>query len=170
MDNEPKETQEPKQEPKAQEPKQEPKPEPKEPQKEPEGLTDKHGQEAVSKGKYERDLKAANDRIAELQAKIDEAAKTEDAAKKLREEIAELKRDNAERETDYRLKIAGCTDEKKLNAAKKLMPDYEGDIDKLKADYPYLFEKQKQTGTTGAKPEGASDGLDDELDKAFGLK
>ena len=37
------------------------------------GLTDKHGQDAVAKGKYERDTKARDEKIAELQAKVGEA-------------------------------------------------------------------------------------------------
>lgn len=69
------------------------------------------------------------------------------------------------------MKLAGCTDEKKFKAAKKLVGDYEGDVDKLKADYPYLFAEDKKKGSTGKKPEGAGGSdIDDKLDRAFGLK
>ena len=129
-----------------------------------EELTDEHGHPAISKGKYERD-------IATKDAKIGEAAKTEAGRAALEKKIAELKDDQAEIRTDYELKLAGCTDEKKFKAAKKLVGDYEGDVDKLKADYPYLFAEDKKKGSTGKKPEGAGGSdIDDKLDRAFGLK
>lgn len=136
-----------------------------------EELTDEHGHPAISKGKYERDIAAKDTKIAELEKQIGEAAKTEAGRADLEKKIAELKDDQAEIRTDYELKLAGCTDEKKFKAAKKLVGDYEGDVDKLKADYPYLFADDKKKGSTGKKPEGAGGSdIDDKLDRAFGLK
>ena len=63
--------------------------------------------------------------------------------------------------------IAQCDD---AQAARALLDDYDGDVDKLKAECPYLFGKEKKTGTTGAKPTGAAGDDDAELDRAFGLK
>lgn len=136
-----------------------------------EELTDEHGHPAISKGKYERDIATKDAKIAELEKQIGEAAKTEAGRAALEKKIAELKDDQAEIRTDYELKLAGCTDEKKFKAAKKLVGDYEGDVDKLKADYPYLFADDKKKGSTGKKPEGAGGSdIDDKLDRAFGLK
>lgn len=134
-------------------------------------LTDKHGQEAIAKGKYERDMKAKDDEIADLKQQIDESAKTAEGRKELEDKIAALEGKQADMRTEYELKLAGCRDDKALKAAKTLIGDYDGDVSKLKAECPYLFEAEKQKGKTGFKPEGPADGdMDAKLDKAFGLK
>lgn len=44
------------------------------------------------------------------------------------------------------------------------------DVDALKGSYPYLFGKRPVSGATDARPDGAPSGIDERLDKAFGLK
>lgn len=44
------------------------------------------------------------------------------------------------------------------------------DVDGLKGSYPYLFGKRPVSGATDARPDGAPSGIDERLDKAFGLK
>lgn len=134
------------------------------------GLTDKHGQEAVAKGRYDRDMKAKDDEIAELRKQIAESAKTEEGRKALETKIEALEGKQAEMRTEYELKLAGCRDDKALKAAKTLVGDYEGDVSKLKSECPYLFAEDKPKGKTGFKPEGPADSdLDAKLDKAFGI-
>jgi len=133
-----------------------------------EGLTDKHGQEAVAKGKYEREIKARDAKIAELQAKVDEAAKTEENRKALQAEIDKLRAEASEKDTDHALELAGCVN---LKAAKAVLADYDGEVEKLKEACPYLFQQQEKKGATGLKPGGAAkEDEDAELDRAFGLK
>ncbi len=60
-----------------------------------EGLTDAHGQAAVSAGKYEREVRERDERIAALEAQVAEAARTEKAASELREQIEALKAEMA---------------------------------------------------------------------------
>ncbi|MEG1907218.1 MAG: hypothetical protein RR178_07095 [Gordonibacter sp.] len=135
-----------------------------------EDLTDKHGQEAVAKGRYDRDMQAKDDEIGVLKKQIEESSKTEAGRKALEDKIEALEGTQTEMRTEYELKLAGCRDEKALKAAKTLIGDYEGDVSKLKAECPYLFAEEKQKGKTGFKPAGAAGDLDDKLDKAFGIK
>lgn len=133
-------------------------------------LKDKHGEDAVNRGRYNRDMKAKDDEIAELKRQLEqangEASKGADALK----EIAELKSQLADEKVSGALRLAGCVNEK---AAKALLDDYEGDVGKLAEACPYLFggNATRQQGSTGAKHGGAPDKDEDEqLDKAFGLK
>lgn len=132
------------------------------------GVKDSHGQPGINKERHDKEMAAKDAEIAELKKQIAEAAKTEEGRKALESKIAKLEADHAADKAAYELKLAGCTDEKKFKAAQKLLSDYEGKVDALKADHPYLFET-KQQGSTGAPPAGASDALDKKLDKAFGL-
>lgn len=135
-----------------------------------EDLTDKHGQEAIAKGRYDRDMAAKDKEIADLKSQIDESAKTEAGRKALEEKIEALEGKQADMHTEYELKLAGCRDDKALKAAKTLIGDYDGDVSKLKSECPYLFDAEKQKGKTGFKPEGPTGDIDAKLDKAFGLK
>lgn len=120
---------------------------------EPEGLTDKHGQPAIARGKYERDMAAKDAEIAELKAQVDEAAKTEAGRKELLERIAKLEHDGAESAINHKLELAGCVNAK---AARAVLDDYEGDVAKLKEACPYLFKQERQqTGSTGLAPMGS---------------
>lgn len=133
-------------------------------------LTDRHGQPAIAKGKYERDLAAKDGEIAELRAKLDELSRTEEGRKEQRERIAKLEAELAEAKVDHSLELAGCVN---LKAARAVLGDYEGDVAKLREACPYLFgqERRPQAGSTGLPASGASDGgLDEKLDRAFGLK
>ncbi|MEG2369210.1 MAG: hypothetical protein RSB16_05250, partial [Raoultibacter sp.] len=87
--------------------------------------------------------------------------------KELEDKIAKLEGSLSDEKVAHVLEVAGC---KNVKAAKALLDDYEGDTDKLKEACPYLFGKDKATGSTGFKPLGTTDSLDDKLDKAFGLK
>ncbi|MBQ9043840.1 MAG: hypothetical protein IJ111_13625 [Eggerthellaceae bacterium] len=145
-----------------------PKPEPApEPEPEPEPL-DKNGNPGINREKYQRDIEARDAKIADLQAKLDEAAKTEEGRAELQRQLDEFKAEADSAKTDLALERAGCTDPKKADAARALLAGYGGDVASLKADHPYLFDdkQQRQTGTTGGKPGGAPDPSDERRQKA----
>ena len=129
-------------------------------------VADKHGRPGVNREKYARDMKAKDDKIAELQAQLDEKSKTEEGRASLKKELDDLKAEMAGERVAHKLEMAGC---RNVKAAKALLDDYDGDVDKLKEGCPYLFEGKK-AGSTGLKPEGGASDLDDKLDKAFRLK
>lgn len=129
-------------------------------------VEDRHGQPGVNREKYARDMKARDDKIAELQAQLDEKAKTEEGRESLKKELDDLKAEMADERVAHKLELAGC---RNVKAAKALLDDYDGDVAKLKEECPYLFEGKK-AGSTGLKPEGGASDLDDKLDKAFKLK
>lgn len=141
------------------------------PANEPAGGTTKpqggDGGATVNRHKYERDLKAKDDEIEKLRAQLDEAAKTKEGREELQKKLDEMKASMASEKAAYRMEIAGC---KNVKAAKALLDDYEGDVDKLKEACPYLFEEAKKTGSTGLKPVGTAKDDDAALDRAFGLK
>lgn len=133
-------------------------------------VKDNHGQPGINREKYQRDIAAKDKEIADLKAQIAEAAKTEEGRKALEEKIAKLEADQKDERVTHKLELAGCRNTK---AAKALLDDYGGDVAKLKEDCPYLFSdgKNKQTGSTGLKPDGDADkALDEKLDRAFGIK
>ena len=71
-------------------------------------------------------------------------------------EAADLEAKMADSETTHRLELAGC---RSVKAAKALLGDFDGDVSKLKAEHPYLFEEAKGgSGSTGLKPGGAPSG------------
>ena len=133
-------------------------------------VKDNHGQPGINREKYQRDIAAKDKEIADLKAQIAEAAKTEEGRKALEEKIAKLEADQKDERVTHKLELAGCRNTK---AAKALLDDYDGDVAKLKEDCPYLVSdgKNKQTGSTGLKPDGDADkALDEKLDRAFGIK
>lgn len=133
-------------------------------------VKDNHGQPGINREKYQRDIAAKDKEIADLKAQIAEAAKTEEGRKALEEKIAKLEADQKDERVTHKLELAECRNTK---AAKALLDDYDGDVAKLKEDCPYLFSdgKNKQTGSTGLKPDGDADkALDEKLDRAFGIK
>lgn len=133
-------------------------------------VADRHGMPGINREKYNRDMAAKDEEIAALKAQIAEAAKTEEGRKALEEKIAELESSHRDERVTYDLKLAGIRDEKAVKAAKAMLPDYGGDVAKLKEDCPYLFSEKKQTGSTGLKGEGeAGEALDAKLDKIFGV-
>lgn len=129
-----------------------------------EQLTDKHGQEAISKGKYARDIAAKDAEIAELRKQVEAAAESKEGRKELEDKISELESRIASEKIDHSLDKAGCIN---VKAAKALLDDYEGDIAKLKESCPYLF-KEEQKGSTGLVPKGTpSSALKDKINKAM---
>ena len=90
-----------------------------------------------------------------------------EAANKMAADIEAMRRANEEERLGFELRLAGALS---VTAAKALLAEHGGDVAKLKEECPYLFGKDKQTGTTGKKPEGTAGDDDAELDRAFGLK
>lgn len=136
-----------------------------------EEVADKHGMPGINREKYNRDMAAKDEEIAALKAQIAEAAKTEEGRKALEEKIAQLESSHKDERVTYDLKLAGIRDEKAVKAAKAMLPDYGGDVAKLKEECPYLFSEAKQTGSTGLKHEGGagSEDTDAKLDKIWGV-
>ena len=92
-------------------------------------VADRHGQPGINREKYARDMKARDDKIAELQAQLDEKAKTEEGRASLKKELDDLKAEMAGERVAHKLEMAGC---RNVKAAKALLDDYDGDVDKLK--------------------------------------
>ena len=118
------------------------------------GVKDKHGQPGINKERHDKEVAALQKTIEDLQAKIDDAAKTEKAREELKKEIQSAHDAIKEEKLNWQLEKAGC---KSIKAAKALLDDYEGDIKMLKAECPFLFEDETPKGSTGGKPGGALD-------------
>lgn len=151
-----------------QEPKTEHEEEPKtEPEEEPKGsdgesIKDSHGQEGISKAKYERERREWEAKVADLKAQLDGKAGDGDRVAKLEADLKAMQDRLADEKLTASLAAAGCVNAK---AAKAVLGDYDGDVDKLKADCPYLFRKS-QSGSTGGAPAGATDTHEDRVRKA----
>ena len=132
----------------------------------------------VSGVDWEAAIAERDEKIAALEAQVAEAAKSAEAAETLRYEIAELKAQGESDRIDFRLQLAGV---RNIKAARAVLADHGGDIDKLKAEEPWLFadaSTPQQSGTTGLPNAGAANdtgkqmkhwreiaGLADESDK-----
>lgn len=114
------------------------------------------------------ELAAAKQREAELQAKLDAAKTAEDVQKAVDEAKAEAARQVKSIAAKAHLAAAGCLNSEALVAAAhidvgKIEVAKDGtvssglDAEKLKADFPYLFEAARPaaTVTTGAPAAGA---------------
>ena len=88
---------------------------------------------AGARADYEAALKERDEKIAALEGEIAEAAKTADAAERLRTEMDELRRQGEEQHVGFELQMA-CA--RNVKAARPLLADYDNDIDKLKAGEP----------------------------------
>jgi hypothetical protein len=112
---------------------------------------------AQARSDYEAALKERDVRIAELEGEIAEAAKTAEGAEALRKEMDELRRKGDEERVGFELQIAGA---RNVKAARALLPDYDNDIDKLKAAEPWLFgagaTAPAQVGATGLPNAGVA--------------
>lgn len=98
---------------------------------------------------YERQIAERDEKIASLEAQIADAAKSAEQAEKLSDEIAELKKASIEERVDFALQLAGC---RNVKAARAVLSDYDGDVDKLKEAEPWLFAKHMGDGN--AQPSG----------------
>lgn len=128
-------------------------------------LTDKHGQDAISKGKYTRDMAAKDKEIAELRKQIEAATESKETRKELEGKIDKLEGDLATQKMDFALERAECIDKK---AAKARLDEFDGDVEKLKEACPYLFKKAEK-GATGLPPKGKSNNdLLSKIDRAMG--
>ena len=114
------------------------------------------GGTASARTDYEATLAERDARIAELEGQIAEAAKTAESAEKLRTEMDELRRQGEEQRVSFELAMAGA---RNVKAATVLLPDYDNDIEKLKASEPWLFGAgvpAQPTGATGLPNAGAA--------------
>ena len=106
---------------------------------------------------YEAALKKRDERIAEHEGEIAEAAKTAESAEALRKEMDELRRRGDEKRVGFELQIAGAQN---VKTARALLPDYDNDIDKLRAAELWLFGAgvvaPAQAGATGLSNAGAA--------------
>ena len=126
------------------------------PEAAPEGkeIVDSHGQEGISKAKYQREKAAWEAKVADLQAKLDGKAGEDDRVAKLEADLKAMEERLADERVAARLAAAGCVNAK---AAKAVLEDYDGDVDKLREACPYLFrQERRQSGSTGGSPAGAS--------------
>lgn len=112
---------------------------------------------AKAREDYEAALKERDERIAALEGEIAEAAKTAEGAERLRAEMDELRKQGEEQRVGFELQMAGA---RNVKAARALLADYEGDVEKLRAAEPWLFGAgaavPAQTGATGLPNAGAA--------------
>ena len=121
------------------------------------GASDDGVAAASAQADYEAALAERDARIAELEGEIAEASKTAEGTEKLRAEMDELRRQGEEQKAAFELTIAGA---RNVKAATALLPDYDNDIEKLKAAEPWLFgtgvSTPAQAGATGLPNAGAA--------------
>ncbi len=110
---------------------------------------------AKARADYEAALKECDERIAELEGEIAEAAKTAEGAEKLRAEMDELRRRGDEERVGFELQLAGA---RNVKAVRALLADHD-DVEKLKAAEPWLFSAPPApapAGATGLPSAGAA--------------
>lgn len=131
-------------------------------------VLDSHGQPGINKERHDKEVAELKKQIKELKADAAEAAESKAKRDEFEQKVSDLEGKLADSELSRKLEKVGC---RSVKAAKALLPDYDGDVEKLRAAEPFLFEEVKPTGSTGFKPK-AADPKDDqeELDKLFGIK
>lgn len=82
---------------------------------------------------YEAALAERDERIAELEGEIAEAAKTAEGVEALRKEMDELRRKGDEERVGFELQLARAHN---VKAARALLADHDNDVEKLKAAEP----------------------------------
>ena len=110
----------------------------------------------VSGVAWEKAIAERDEKIAALEQQVADAAKNAEAAEALRGEIAELKAQGESDRIDFKLQLAGV---RNIKAARAVLDDHGGDIDKLKAEEPWLFvdaPTPQQGGKTGLPNAGTS--------------
>lgn len=105
---------------------------------------------------WEKQIADRDARIAELEGQVAEAAKTAEAAEKLRGEVAEVKAQAESDRIDFRLQLAGV---RNVKAARALLADHDNDVDKLKEAEPWLFEAEGKHSKGGSGSGGGTTGL-----------
>ena len=113
-------------------------------------------QPQVSGVNWEKAIAERDEKIAALEQQVADAAKNAEAAEALRGEIAELKAQGESDRIDFKLQLAGV---RNIKAARAVLDDHGGDIDKLKAEEPWLFADAlapQQGGKTGLPNAGTS--------------
>ena len=118
------------------------------------------GAENGGGAEYRAALADRDEKIAELEAQIADAAKTVESANALAKQIEELKAATDAERVGYELKLAGC---RSVRAGRVLLADHKGDMAALKKAEPWLFGDAVGTGATGLEPAGASKGEGDEM-------
>jgi hypothetical protein len=107
---------------------------------------------------WEAQIAQRDQRIAELEGQVAEAARNAETAEQLRGEIAELRQASADAHIDFKLQLAGC---RNVKAARAVLANYGNDVDKLRAEEPWLFNAGGnngggESGTTGLPNVGAA--------------
>ena len=112
------------------------------------------GGEAAGDSGYEALLAKRDERIAELEAQVAEAAASKETADALRSEIEAVKAAAADERVEYELRLAGA---RSVKAARALLDEHEGDVGTLKEAEPWLFSAAPASaGTTGLPNAGAA--------------
>lgn len=116
---------------------------------------------AAELAKRDADIAERDGKIAELEGKLADAEKLGQRAESLKSENEQLKNQAASERIDFALQLAGC---RNVKAARAVLDDYDGDVEKLKAAEPWLFAAHaEQSGATGLPNAGtASDAGKDE--------
>lgn len=92
-------------------------------------------------------LAKRDERIAELEAQVADAAASKEAAEALRGEIEAVKAAAADERVEYELRLAG---ERNVTAAKALLAEHGGDVAALKEAEPWMFSAAAPAaGATG---------------------
>ena len=113
-------------------------------------------QPQVSGMDWEKAIAERDERIAALEQQVADAAKNAEVAEALRGEIAELKAQGESDRIDFRLQLAGV---RNIKAARAVLDEHGGDVDKLKEAEPWLFTDapvKSQGGRTGLPNAGTS--------------
>jgi len=109
---------------------------------------------AAELAKRDAGITERDGKIAELEGKLADAEKLGQQAESLKSENEKLKNQAASDRIDFALQLAGC---RNVKAARAVLDDYDGDVEKLKAAEPYLFAAHaEQSGATGLPNAGTA--------------
>ena len=116
---------------------------------------------AAELAKRDTDIAERDGKIAELEGRLANAEKLGQQAETLKSENEQLRNQAASERIDFALQFAGC---RSVKAARAVLDDYDGDVEKLKAAEPWLFAAHaEKPGATGLPNAGtASDEGKDE--------
>ncbi len=99
-----------------------------------------------------------NREMAKVEAERDAARAEAEGYKAVKEEFEQWKAQQEAEKADKALKDAGCID---TVAASARLNEFDGDIEKLKEEAPYLFASSDKSKSTGGNPKGKPDPEDE---------